>query len=171
MREGKRSERFSWCEHRWRGDGKIIESRLSHRRTKEIFHRPTNFLAKWPCIKIAEEKRKIERERERIGNENKNRETTGEEETQCSENRKRELKTRRSINKNNRRYPMKITEIAKLKLDLAKRVWRGYFYLEFSPFILNIFQNCYGRIYILLDIFGLLNIWKLNKRQNQIEAK
>ena len=65
MREGKRSERFSWCEHRWRGDGKIIESRLSHRRTKEIFHRPTNFLAKWPCIKIAEEKRKIERERER----------------------------------------------------------------------------------------------------------
>lgn len=64
MREGKRSERFSWCEHHWRGDGKIIESRLSHRRTKEIFHRPTNFLAKWPCIKIAEEKRKIERERE-----------------------------------------------------------------------------------------------------------
>lgn len=72
--ERKRSERFSWCEHRWRGDGKIIESRLSHRRTKEIFHRPTNFLAKWPCIKIAEEKRKIERERERgWQNENKNR--------------------------------------------------------------------------------------------------
>lgn len=122
MREGKRSERFSWCEHRWRGDGKIIESRLSHRRTKEIFHRPTNFLAKWPCIKIAEEKRKIERERERIGNENKNRETTGEEETQCSE-----LKTRRSINKNNRRSPMKITEIAKLKLDLVQKSLEGMF--------------------------------------------
>lgn len=122
MREGKRSERFSWCEHRWRGDGKIIESRLSHRRTKEIFHRPTNFLAKWPCIKIAEEKRKIERERERIGNENKNRETTGEKETQCSE-----LKTRRSINKNNRRSPMKITEIAKLKLDLVQKSLEGMF--------------------------------------------
>lgn len=47
------SERFSRCEDRCRGDGKIIESRLSHRSTKEIFHRPTNFLAKWPCIKIA----------------------------------------------------------------------------------------------------------------------
>lgn len=99
--ERKRSERFSWREHRWRGDGKIIESRLSHRRTKEIFHRPTNFLAKWSwCIKIAEEKRKIERERER--NENKNRDHNG------SGNRKRELKTRRSINmiynnSNNRR--------------------------------------------------------------------
>lgn len=97
--ERKRSERFSWCEHRWRGDGKIIESRLSHRRTKEIFHRPTNFLAKWPCIKIAEEKRKIEREREREDGKTKTKiATTGEVETQCSGNRKRELKTRRSIN-------------------------------------------------------------------------
>lgn len=68
-----------------------------------------------------------DRERERIGNENKNRETTGEEETQCSENRKRELKTRRSINKNNRRSPMKITEIAKLKLDLVQKSLEGMF--------------------------------------------
>lgn len=63
-----------------------------------------------------------DRERERIGNENKNRETTGEKETQCSE-----LKTRRSINKNNRRSPMKITEIAKLKLDLVQKSLEGMF--------------------------------------------
>lgn len=32
--ERRGSERFSLCEHRWRGDGKIIESRLSHRQDK-----------------------------------------------------------------------------------------------------------------------------------------
>lgn len=92
--ERKRSERFSWCEHRWRGDGKIIESRLSHRRTKEIFHRPTNFLAKWSCIKIAGGE-------EGDGEENESKNSRNREArrgAQCSGNRKRELKTRRSIN-------------------------------------------------------------------------
>lgn len=134
--ERKRSERFSWCEHCWRGDGKIIESRLSHRRTKEIFHRPTNFLAKWPCIKIAGGKE---------GGKRKQKFAKPRSEEGSTMQRKSEARIKNSSidkyddnNNNNRRktpFVERLTildcpesienyrKLRKLKLDRAKLVW------------------------------------------------
>lgn len=51
---------------RVRPDGEIIENGLSHRRTKEIFHRPTNSLVKWAGVqkKITPRRREGYKERE-----------------------------------------------------------------------------------------------------------
>lgn len=63
---------------RVRLDGEIIENRLSHRRTKEIFPRPTNSLAKWAHVwkkKIAPGRLRLrERENARVKERKKDKE-------------------------------------------------------------------------------------------------
>lgn len=109
----------------------IIEYRLSHRRTKEIFHHPTNFLAKWPCAKKKNaawreglEKQKQKRRRAKPSRHNADRELEPE-----------ELKTRC-------RAAVRAINIIIITGTVAARLMTGY-YRTFLTSDRNIWKACF----------------------------